>query len=787
MSDLVRITPLGPNALRITHAPPRDALPPDRPWLAEVLLPQPATTPDDCRLAAEVGADGCVAIRHKGSDFSWREVAPPQFGRTARKPKGGFSIDIGATEIRRERLVGPDPVSLTLELQPGEGLYGFGAWFNAFRRERGVVKLKIRDAIAMLQVRETYSAIPVFFSSRGYGIWFLNSHPAEFELAPERGRLEAAFGGPNADYILFYGPDFKHLIENYTALTGRPSLPPLWALGLMVTGYPQEAPDVVLERVAEHRRRGVPLDAVILDYHWEERYHNFAWRRSLFPDPAGFIGALKDQGVRLGLITTPFQNARTRTFQRWFLQRLAANRPPAQYADDERAPDLYAEGLARGYFAHPKAKWWFGEGGMLDFTHPGAVAWWNALAEPRYREGVAFFKNDDGEYLPPSGVSHLGLDGREHHNLYGFFYSRAMFTGMQELDERRPFVYARSAWAGSQRFPALFLGDQKPTFDHIRATIRAGLNMSLLGFAHWTVDVFGLDGETTPETHRRYAQWALFAPIARYFWRPPAVDASRLPWAHDAQTAESFKTHVQLRYRLLPYLYALAREATLTGVTPLRAMLVEFPREPALQDCDDQVMLGPDLLLAPALEPDAVERTVRLPAGMWHEFWTEQPYQGGGTARVPAPAGRAPLLVRGGALLPLGPAVEHIADGHAFTAFELHAYPPFASRFSLYEDDGLTRAYQRGDYATTDFELQEADGALVFSIQPRAGTWIPPVAEREITLVLHQSEAPKTATGLARLTSNYDAGMRQNRIRMTVPPGESATVRLLPTAQPTGS
>lgn len=778
MSPAVRITPLGPNALRITHAPPGSPLPPDRPWLAEVLLAQPEIALEACRLRAEAGPDGCVTIRHVSDPFAWHEIAPPRFGRAARKPRGGVSVDIGATEIRRERPVGPDPVSLTLELQAGEGLYGFGTWFNAFRRERGRVKLKTRDAIAMLQNRETYSAIPVFYSSRGYGIWFLNSHPAEFELDPERGVLEAAFGGPHADYVFIYGPTFKDLISVYTGLTGRPPLPPRWALGLMVTGYPQEAPEVVLERVAEHRQRGVPLDAVILDYHWEERYHNFAWRRSLFPDPAGFIAALRAHGARLGLITTPFQNGRARPFQRWFLQRLAANRPPAQYHDDERSSELYVEGLAKGYFAHPRARWWFGAGGMLDFTNPEAARWWNGLAEPRYREGVAFFKNDDGEYLPVDGTSHLGLDGREHHNLYGFFYSRAMFTGMAELDDRRPFVYARSAWAGSQRFPALFLGDQKPTFAHMRATIRAGLNMSLLGFAHWTVDVFGLDGATTPETHRRYAQWALFAPIARYFWRPPDVDASRLPWAHDAQTAESFKAHADLRYRLLPMLYALAREAYDTGIPPLRAMLVEFPHEPGLADCDDQVMLGPDLLLAPALEPEATARDVRLPAGVWHDFWTGRAYAGGGVNRVPTELGRVPLLVRGGALLPLGPTHAFIADGHVFDALELHAYPPYPARFTLYEDDGLTRAYQRGEFARTTFSVSEANDELVIEVQPEPGPWRPPFARRAITVVLHGVGGSIAATSTEPVTVGYDAATDCARLSFELAPGAAGLARV---------
>jgi alpha-D-xyloside xylohydrolase len=271
--------------------------------------------------------------------------------------------------------------------------------------------------------------------------------------------LEVQAAGPGADYIVIHGPNPRTILSTYTALTGRPPLVPRWALGLMVTGYPQEPQATVLERVAEHRRRGVPLDGLILDYHWEERYHNFRWRSSLFPDPDQMIAALKARGVRLGLIFTPFLNNRNRPIQRRVMQRVDRNLPAGTEHEDETALPEYQEALAKGYLAHPNTKWWFGAGGMLDFSHPAAAAWWNARLRPLYQQGVAFFKNDDGEYLPPSGRSALGLTGREYHNLYGFFYGRAIYDGMLALDDRRPFIYARSAWAGSQRYPALFLGD----------------------------------------------------------------------------------------------------------------------------------------------------------------------------------------------------------------------------------------------------------------------------------------------------------------------------------------
>ena len=591
-AGMIRLRWMASKAVRVTHLPPGEThFPVDRPWLQDVLINQPDFLPDQASLQP-VPATDTLALACEATGFLFREAHAPFFG-----PNGS---------VRQEFLIEPD-----------EGFYGGGEWFNAFRRTSGRVLLKAQELLSFTQNRQTYSTIPLFFSSRGYAIFLLNSYELLWEIDPHAGVLRVDADGPPLDYLLIYGPEFREIITTYTGLTGRPPLLPLWAFGLWTTSYPQDHQDRVVEHVREHRRRQVPLDAVILDYHWEQAFHNFKWRQALIPDPQRLIRELRNQGARLGLIFTPFVNANNRSLQKIALYFLVKDIPRGMILSDDRALPEYQEGLKNGYFAHQHANWWFGQGGMLDFTNSQAAEWWNAKLEPLYRQGVAFFKNDDGEYLPVDAHSHLGLNGREYHNIYGLYYGRAIFNGMQLLDNRRPLVYSRSVWAGSQRYPALFLGDQKPTFECLQRTMRAGLNMSLLGFSYWTADVFGLDGKTTPETHMRYAQWALMVPVARYFWRPARIDRTRFPWSHNAEVETNFKTIANLRYQLLPYYYSLAREAQQTGVPIVRPMLLEFEAERrSLQSVEDQFMLGRSLLIAPVSEPRARARTVRLPAGV---------------------------------------------------------------------------------------------------------------------------------------------------------------------------
>ena len=729
-SARLRLRWLSARCVRITHATGDGAdFPTDRPWMQDVFSGLLSAQPD-----GKVRYKGGVTDDERGLRIGLVGGCARVETRT-----GELLLQDGGAGKRNCR--GTNRFSF--QTQPGEAFYGWGEWFNAFRRTSGKLVLHARESYSVLQGRQTYSTIPFFLSNRGYGLFLLDSRPTTWQLSPERGTLTVRAGSGPLDYILIYGPAYKDILEAYTGLTGRPPLPPLWAFGLWVTSYPQGSQQGVLAHVEEHRRRQIPLDAVILDYHWEERFHNFRWRRSLFPDPDAMFGALRRLGMRLGLIFTPFLNRRNQPLKKILLQAIAKDIPKGILFTDERALPEYQEALHKGYLAHAHAEWWFGKGGMFDFSNPEASAWWLEKMKPLFAQGVDFFKNDDGEYLPLDARSGRGLDGREYHNLYGFYYGKALYEGMQALDDRRGLVYARSVWAGSQRYPGMFLGDQKPTFACIRRTLRAGMNLGLAGFAYWTADVFGLDGKTSEETHMRYAQWALLSPIARYFWRPPEVDDTRFPWSHGTRAEANFREHASLRYRLLPDYYTLAWQAWQRGLPILRPMLLEHQADERFADVYDQVMLGDALLLAPMVEPEADTRHILLPQGVWHDFWSTQYWLGPGEIDYPAPLERLPLLVRGGAILPLGPVIQSIPDGHRFTELSLHIYPPYPASGLLYEDDGCTRAYQEGNFRLTRFHLSQRQGTAILQIQPDGGSYTNSNFERGLEAIFHQVENPK--------------------------------------------
>jgi len=646
------------------------------------------------------------------------------------------------TDIIQQHIHEKNPLLFDITAGPGEGFYGFGEWFNAFRRTDGSLSLYNHEAPAFTQHKRTYSAFPCFLSDRGYMILILNAHRGMTRINKPRGRLTVRFSGGSLDYVFIYGPSFRTILERYTSLTGRPPLVPLWAFGLWNTAYPVENQGETLARIEQHRVKNIPLDAVIFDYHWEQGFHTFTWRKKLFPDHKAMLARMKDLGVRAGLIYTPYINKKALSLYKLLVRLYVKNAPrgvPFLSSDD--AEDIYREADKKGYFAHKKVTWWLGQGGAPDFTDPEAVNWWFDRQKPLLDDGVYFFKNDGGEYLPETAVSSTGLVKSEFHNMYSFYYTRAVFEKSQEYHRGdRALVFSRTNWAGTQRFPGIFLGDQTPEFKHIAATMRCGLNMSLLGYAYWGADVLGLYRKPSALLHKRYTQWAIFSPLARYFSSP--FDEDRNPWGIDASCEENFRRHADLRYRLLPYYYRLAHEASITGIPIIRPLCLEFQEDRETLAIADQAMIGDSLMLCPLISEKSNTRDIYFPSGQWYDIWDGTCYSGPSRVSISIPGDRAPLFVLGGKPVIMGPTMPFIADDHRFSDIEVRIYPPFNGASFLYEDDGRTREYEKGRYAIQHVVFRENEHEIRILIPPVEGSFDNQPVHRSITFTMHMMVEP---------------------------------------------
>jgi alpha-glucosidase (family GH31 glycosyl hydrolase) len=233
----------------------------------------------------------------------------------------------------------------------------------------------------------------------------------------------------------------------------------------------------------------------------------------------------------------------------------------------------------------------------------------------------------------------------------------------------------------------------------------------------------------------------MFNPIARYFWRPAAIDPTRFPWSHGPEAEANFRRLAELRYRLLPYYCCLAWEAHLAGIPLLRPMMLEFPGEARFTATEDQLMIGDCLLLAPVLHAGARERSVMLPDGVWHDFWSARSWAGGQRVSVQAPLDRVPLMACGGSILPLGPIASSIPDAHTFRELELHLWPPYRGTRVFREEDGRTRRYLHGQFASTRMEVRSTGTEIELRIDPADGTYPELPAARRWRVVLHRAIA----------------------------------------------
>jgi alpha-glucosidase len=589
-------------------------------------------------------SDGVFRAGSPNADFASPALAePPAEGQPA-SLDGILDVEFAGLESDRPRLV--------VRRAPGERFFACG------ERTAGLEKTGSHQVFWNVDppqghtasFNNLYTSIPFVLSlraGRAYGLLFDNPGRVEIDLAkadPSRVVYEAA--GGDLRFYVFEGPTPRDVLNRYTALTGRTPLPPLWALGNQQSRWSYMSADEVRSLAGEFRARGIPCDVLYLDIDYMDGYRVFTWDEERFPDPAGFIAALSDDGFRVVTIIDPGVKA------------------------DSEYP-VYQEGRAGGFFCltfegtEYRNVVWPGLCAFPDFSSARVREWWGSQHAGLLDAGVAGVwcdMNEPALFVPrqstmPDDVVHPG-DGRAQlhadiHNAYGQWMAQATRSGLEALrPERRPFVISRAGYAGLQRHALQWTGDNSSWWEHLWMSMPQLQNLGLSGVAWSGVDIGGFFDDCDGELLARWTEFGIFQPYCR---NHSAMGTARQePWAFGEPWESICRDMLLLRMRLLPYLYTLFDECHRTGAPVLRPLLFEFPDDETTYTADDEFMLGSALLVAPITRPGIEHRHVYLPAGTWHHFWSSEAITGPAHVLAHAPLGRPAIYVRANTPLPLG-------------------------------------------------------------------------------------------------------------------------------------
>jgi alpha-D-xyloside xylohydrolase len=520
-----------------------------------------------------------------------------------------------------------------LTLAPGELIYGLGERFTAFVKNGQVVDIWNEDGGANSE--QAYKNVPFFMTNRGYGVFVNNSGKVSFEIASERcHRTQFSVPGETLDYFVIYGPTPKEVLEKYTALLGRPALPPPWSFGLWLstsftTNYDEAT---VNEFIKGMKDREIPLSVFHYDCFWMRAFHwcDFEWDPAVFPDPKGMLKRLHEQqGLKVCVWMNPYIGQESKLFEEGKAGGFLLKRPNG----DVWQWDKWQPGLA-----------------LVDFTNPAARKWFQDKLSALIDMGVDALKTDFGERIPTDVAYFDGSDPVRMHNYYTQIYNQTVFEVLEAKKGKGEVVlFARSATAGGQKYPVHWGGDCWSDFMAMAESLRAGLSLGMSGFGYWSHDIGGFEGKPPVELYKRWVAFGLLSSHSRLH----GSQSYRVPWIYDDDAVDVLRLFVKLKCSLMPYLWAKAMEAHETGVPMMRAMHLEFPDDPACDTLDRQYMLGDSLLVAPVFTQDG-SVSYYVPEGRWTKLLTGEEVQGPRWIKEIHDAHSIPLLVRPNTILATG-------------------------------------------------------------------------------------------------------------------------------------
>lgn len=518
-------------------------------------------------------------------------------------------------------------------LDVDEYVYGLGERFTPFVKNGQMVEMWNEDGGTASEI--AYKNIPFYVTNKGYGILVDNEGDVAYEIASEKvERIQFSVEGERLDYYVISGKTPMGTVEKYTDLTGKPALPPAWSFGLWLTtsfttNYDEATTSSFIQGMAD---REIPLHVFHFDCYWMDAYEwcNFEWDPATFPDPKGMLKRYHDRGLHICVWINPYIGQKSCLFKEGKEQGYLVKKTDGSVWQT----DLWQPGMA-----------------LVDFTNPDAKAWYQGKLKTLLDMGVDCFKTDFGERIPVKDIAYFDhSDPVKMHNYYTYLYNQAVFELLErERGTGEAVLFARSATVGGQQFPAHWGGDCSASYVSMAETLRGGLSLSLGGFGFWSHDISGFESTAPADIYKRWCQFGLLSSHSRLH----GSSSYRVPWLFDEEACDILREFVNLKCRLMPYLYGQEVRSHKEGRPVLRPMFLDFPEDRACDTLDRQYMFGDSLLVAPIFKENG-EVQYYLPEGTWYNLITGADVSGGKWQKETHDYHSLPLMIRPNTVLALG-------------------------------------------------------------------------------------------------------------------------------------
>ncbi|MBQ4412874.1 MAG: alpha-xylosidase, partial [Prevotella sp.] len=562
--------------------------------------------------------------------YPWRLVIKDANGKVLTQTRHLIDNDSSQVKLQPFSFIkrGSDnsrSINPVLTLAPGERIYGCGESFTSLNKVGQKVHLSVTDP----QGPETdgqYKPVPFFFSNRGYGIFMHTSAPVTCDFGASYIGADRLFmADEQMDFFVFLGEP-KDILYEYTEITGKSPLPPLWSFGTWMSRITYFSQEEGLEIARQLRANRIPADVIHFDTGWfgTDWQCDYQFAKDRFKDPVKMLKQLAKDGFHTCLWQLPYFTPKNRFFN---------------------------EIIDKGLNVKNATGGMPVEDAILDFSNPETVNWYQQKIEGLMKQGVSTIKCDFGEAAPYNGFYHSGKGGLYEHNLYPLRYNKALWEVVERNHPGEGIIWARSAWAGSQRYALHWGGDAATTNTGMLGDLRGGLSFGLSGFSFWSHDMGGFVTASPEDIYRRWLPFGFLSSHTRAHGAPPTE-----PWLISESFTDAFRACAEMKYKLMPYVWEQAKECSKLGLPMVRALLVEFPHDQGAWYVEDEYMFGSKMLVAPLLE-SGNSRNVYLPKGKWIDYQTGKVYEGGYQT---IEAGEIPciILVKDGSVIPHAPLAQ---------------------------------------------------------------------------------------------------------------------------------